>query len=72
MDLSTASEARQWRRCSLAAAGVLLFSLAGEHVVSAVAPDERAAEKRCIYSSPNVPHTAVFRMLEHFAGLVAR
>jgi hypothetical protein len=67
MDLSTASEARQWRRCSLAAVVVLVLSLAGEQVVTAVAPDD-APPQRSGFFLPYVPHTALFRILEHFTG----
>jgi hypothetical protein len=70
MDLVTASEARQWRRCSLAAAVVLMLSLAGEQVVTAVAPDSRAEAPASVF--PYVPHTAVFRILEHFARMSPR
>ena len=66
MDLSTASEARQWRRCLLAAVTTLLLSLAGEQVLTAVAPDPHVQEHSA-FSPPYVHHTALFRILEHFA-----
>jgi hypothetical protein len=70
MDLVTASEARQWRRCSFAAVVVLMLSLAGEQVVTAVAPDPRPRAASSLF--PYVPHTALFRILEHFAGMSPR
>jgi hypothetical protein len=70
MDLVTASEARQWRRCSLAAVLVLLLSLAGEQVVTAVSPDPQPQVHSWSFSY--VPHAALFRILEHFAGVSPR
>jgi hypothetical protein len=70
MDLVTASEARQWRRCSLAAVVVLVLSLAGEQVVTAIVPEPRPQSAPSVF--PYVPHTALFRILEHFAGASPR
>jgi hypothetical protein len=70
MDLVTASEARQWRRCSFAAIAVLVLSLAGEQVVAAVAPDARPQPSSLML--PYVPHTALFRIVEHFAKAFPR
>jgi hypothetical protein len=72
MDLVTASEARQWRRCSLAAVVVLVLSLAGEQVVAAIASDEPPPHRPSVFSSPYVPHTTLFRILGHFADVRAR
>ena len=52
----TGSEAREWRRCSLVALAVLLFSVAGEVVVSAHeehAAPRKAANWRCALEVPS-------------------
>ena len=51
----TGSEAREWRRCSLVALAVLLFSVAGEVVVSAHeehAAPRKAGSWRCMIDAP--------------------
>jgi len=72
MQAESASEARLYRRCSLAALAVLLGSIAGEHVLN-------ADPQRCQRGRPTVqwnvtvpskPYT--FRLLDHFITVAPR
>jgi len=74
MQAVSASEARLYKRCSLAALAVLVGSLAGEHALNA---DQEPA--RCSIRGPSMewnvtlpvrPHT--FRFLDHFITVTPR
>ena len=74
MQVVSASEARLYKRCSLAALAILVGSLAGEHVLNA--DHEEAARVIHVPSLewnvtlPSKPHT--FRFLDHFITVTPR
>ncbi|MFL5309471.1 MAG: hypothetical protein ACJ79H_03345 [Myxococcales bacterium] len=71
MYTSTGSEAREWRRCSLLALAVLLFSVAGEAVVSAHEEDgapRKAGNWRCVMDAP----ARSWSLLNYFVAPLSR
>jgi hypothetical protein len=73
MQVDSASEARLYRRCSLAALAVLLGSITGERVFN-TSDESRCAVRRPSLewnvALPSRPHT--FRLLDHFITIAPR
>ena len=72
MQAVSTSEARLYKRCSLAALAVLVGSLAGEHVLNAD-HEERTIRRPSLewnVTLPVRPHT--FRFLDHFITVTPR
>jgi hypothetical protein len=74
MQLVSASEARLYKRCSLAAFAILAGSLAGEHVLNADHEEHtrgiRGPSLEWNVTLPSRPHT--FRFLDHFITVTPR
>ena len=74
MQVVSASEARLYKRCSLAALAILAGSLAGEHVLNAgheePARTLRGPSLEWNVALPVRPHT--FRFLDHFITVTPR
>ena len=72
MQADSASEARVYRRCSLAALAVLVGSMTGERVLNADEPryEMRRPSLQWNVTIPFKPYT--FRLLDHFITVVPR
>ena len=74
MQVVSASEARLYKRCSLAALAILVGSLAGEHALNAgheePARTIRGPSVEWNVTLPSKPHT--IRFLDHFITVTPR
>jgi hypothetical protein len=71
--VDSASEARLYRRCSLAALAVLLGSIAGERVFNAEEPASCEFRRPHLEWNVTLPAKAhTFRLLDHFITIVPR
>jgi hypothetical protein len=66
MQVDSASEARLYRRCSLAALAILIGSITGERVFNSDEAEsgDRRPSLEWTVTLPSKPHT--FRLLDHF------
>jgi hypothetical protein len=73
MRVDSASEARLYRRCSLAALAVLLGSITGERVFNAEEPARRDLRRPSLEWNVTLPaRTHTFRLFDHFITIVPR
>jgi hypothetical protein len=73
MQVDSASEARLYRRCSLAALAVLLGSITGERVFNTSDEPKCGIRRPSLewnVTLPSKPHT--FRLLDHFITVTPR
>jgi hypothetical protein len=72
MEATSASEAKLYRRCSLAALGILLGSMAGERVFNAEEPRPEARRACTMRWNVEPPPAYTFRLLDHFISMAGR
>ena len=74
MHVDSASEARLYRRCSLAALAILVGSITGERVFNSSGEEVKCEMRRPSLewnvTLPSKPHT--FRLLDHFITVAPR
>ena len=74
MHVDSASEARLYRRCSLAALAILVGSITGERVFNTSSEEPKGGIRRPSLewnvTLPSKPHT--FRLLDHFITVAPR